>query len=55
MLRYEVLNECRICCLKYPASGSQSMAPLAVHRVTPGKPAFTCVGVDYAGRNTLKR
>ena len=38
------------------------MAPLSVHRVTPGKPAFTCVGVDYAGpffvkaeRTTLKR
>ena len=58
----KVLNECRICRLKYPVSGSQIMAPLPVHRVTPGKPAFTCVGVDYAGpffikagRTTLKR
>ena len=25
------------------------MAPLPIFRVTPGKPAFTCVGLDFAG------
>ena len=50
----KVLNECRICRLKYPARGSQIMAPLPVHRITPGIPAYTCIGVDYAGSFFIK-
>ena len=45
----KILNKCKICRLKYFASGSQIMALLPVHRVTRGKPAFTCMGVGYAG------
>ena len=58
----KALRKCRICRIKYGVGGEQIMAPLPGPRVTPGKPAFTCVGVDYAGpfftkvgRNRLKR
>ena len=44
-----VVGSCRGCRIRNAVSGKQIMAPLPSLRVLPGKPAFTCVGVDYAG------
>ena len=44
-----VVGSCRGCRIRNAVSGKQIMAPLPPPRVLPGKPAFTCVGVDYAG------
>ena len=44
-----VVGKCLKCKIKNPRPSRQIMAPLPKPRVSPGKPAFTCVGVDYAG------
>ena len=44
-----VLNNCRVCRIRFATGSKQIMAPLPEPRVTSGKPAFTYVGVDYAG------
>ena len=44
-----VVGKCLKCKIKNPRPSRQIMAPLPKSRVFPGKPAFTCVGVDYAG------
>ena len=44
-----VVGKCLKCKIKTPRPSRQIMAPLPKPRVSPGKPAFTCVGVDYAG------
>ena len=43
------LKECRKCRFWKAPTGQQLMAPLPECRVTPGKPPFTCTGVDYFG------
>ena len=44
-----VLRDCSKCKVFNAVPGQQIMAPLPKFRVTAGRPAFSCVGVDYAG------
>ena len=44
-----VLHDCYKCRLSNAAPGKQVMSPLPEFRVFSGCPAFTCVGLDYAG------
>ena len=44
-----VIGRCAVCCRTFARPITQIMAPLPNFRVTPGKPAFTCVGLDFAG------
>ena len=44
-----VVKNCTICRRIFAKPGTQVMAPLPKARVTPGRPAFTCVGLDFAG------
>ena len=45
----KVLRTCHVCRIQNAKSGQQLMAALPSPRVTSGKPAFNCTGVDYAG------
>ena len=45
----KVLKTCLVCRIQNAKNSQQLMAPLPTPRVIPGKPAFTCTGVDYAG------
>ena len=49
-----VVGSCRGCRIRNAVLGKQIMAPLPPPRVLPGKPAFSCVGVDYAGPYSTK-
>ena len=42
-----VVGRCTVCRRTFARPGTQIMAPLPNFRVTPGKPAFTCVGLDF--------
>ena len=44
-----VVKNCTICRRIFAKPETQVMAPLPKARVTPGPPAFTCVGLDFAG------
>ena len=44
-----VVGRCTVCRRTFARPGTQIMAPLPNFRVSPGKPAFTCVGLDFAG------
>ena len=44
-----VLHNCYKCRLLNAAPGKQVMSPLPEFRVSFGCPAFTCIGLDYAG------
>ena len=44
-----VIKKCRVCCIAFAKPEFQVMSPLTRCRVTPGKPAFKCVGVDITG------
>ena len=44
-----VVTKCTVCRRTFTRPGTQIMAPLPNFRVARGKPAFTCVGLDFAG------
>ena len=44
-----VIKECRVCRIAFAKLESQVMSPLPRYRVALGRPAFTCVGVDFSG------
>ena len=44
-----VIGRCTVCRRTFARPGTQIMAPLPNFQVTPGKPAFKCVGLDFAG------
>jgi len=50
-----VLRSCFKCRVARANVVQQVMAPLPDFRVTPGKPAFTCTGVDYMGPVIVKQ
>ena len=50
-----ILGSCVDCHKRQRAPGQQKMAELPKDRVTPGKPPFTYVGVDFFGHFYVKR
>ena len=44
-----VLSSCFACKRRHAPPGVQKMADLPIPRITPDKPPFTCVGIDYFG------
>ncbi|KAL2083669.1 hypothetical protein ACEWY4_021442 [Coilia grayii] len=49
------MARCVVCRRHHGAVGQQQMADLPGSRVTPERPPFTCVGVDYFGPFEVKR
>ncbi|KAL2077938.1 hypothetical protein ACEWY4_025623 [Coilia grayii] len=50
-----IMARCVVCRRHHGAVGQQQMADLPGSRVTPERPPFTCVGVDYFGPFEVKR
>lgn len=50
-----IMARCVVCRRHHGAVGQQQMADLPESRVTPERPPFTCVGVDYFGPFEVKR
>lgn len=49
----QIISKCQVCARQHPRPGSQFMGNLPEHRVNPA-PAFSKVGIDYAGPFMLK-
>lgn len=51
----KIIKNCIICTRERGKLGIQKMADLPLERITPDKPPFTDVGVDYFGPMEVKR